>query len=344
MARIAIAGAGLAGRLFAWALVRAGHEVYVFDASPGPLPAGPQRAAAFSAAGMLSPLAEQDGGADAAMVAAGWQSLQLWPSICAQLPCPVRLRREGSLLLAHRGDLGAAQRVLQHVRGAVALDETALRDLEPALVPGLLAWKLEGEGFIDPLAAMDALYQGAEAARWHWQQPVQELEPHRLRLADGRLIEADWVIDCRGLGARPDLPLRGVRGEILTLSLTAHGLRRPLRLLHPRHRLYLVPRDESTLVLGASEIESEDLSPVSLRTAVELMAAAHSLMPSLAEARIAKIEVGLRPALPDHRPEVKFVLGHLRINGLYRHGFLLGPALVQELLIRSGLGTLEEKK
>lgn len=342
MARIAIAGAGLVGRLFSWALVRAGHQVEVFDASSGPAPEGPQRAAAFSAAGLLSPLAEQDSGADTSMVAAGWRSLQLWPRICARLPVQVHLRREGSLLLAHRGDLGAARRVLQHMVGAVALDETALRDLEPALAPGLLAWKLEGEGFIDPPAAMAALHQGAAAANWHWNQPVGKVLPHRLLLADGHEIEADWAIDCRGLGARPALPLRGVRGEILTLSLAGHGLRRPLRLLHPRHRLYLVPRDEATLVLGASEIESEDLSPVSLRTAVELMAAAHSLMPSLAEARIAKLDVNLRPALPDHRPEVQFAPGQLSINGLYRHGFLMGPALVQELLMRSGLGTLEE--
>ncbi|MDI4634996.1 FAD-dependent oxidoreductase [Pelomonas sp. V22] len=343
MARIAIAGAGLAGRLFAWALVRAGHEVEVFDPSSGPAPAGPPRAAAFSAAGLLSPLAEQDSGADTAMVAAGWRSLQLWPRICARLPAKVRLRREGSLLLAHRGDAGAAQRVLQHVVGAVPLAEPALRELEPSLAPGLLAWRLEGEGFIDPPAALAALHQAAAAARWHWEQPVSQVLPHRLLLADGRDIEADWAIDCRGLGARPALPLRGVRGEILTLSLSDHGLRRPLRLLPPRHRLYLVPRNESTLVLGASEIESEDLSPVSLRTAVELMAAAHSLMPALAEARIANLEVALRPALPDHRPEVQCAPGQLRINGLYRHGCLLGPALVQELLTRSGLGTLEEE-
>ena len=344
MARIAIAGAGLAGRLFAWALVRAGHEVEVFDPSSGPAPQEQPRAAAFSAAGLLSPLAEQDSGADTAMVAAGWQSLMLWPRICARLPGSVTMRREGSLLLAHRGDLGAARRVLQHVVGAVPLDEAALRDLEPALTSGLLAWKLEGEGFIDAPAALAALHQGAAGARWHWGQAVKEVAPHRLLLADGQGIEADWAIDCRGLGARPALPLRGVRGEILTLSLSGHGLRRPLRLLHPRHRLYLVPRSESSLILGASEIESEDLSPVSLRTAVELMAAAHSLMPALAEARIAKLEVGLRPALPDHRPEVQFAPGQLRINGLYRHGFLLGPALVQELLVRSGLGTLEEEE
>ncbi|MFN5049041.1 FAD-dependent oxidoreductase, partial [Roseateles sp.] len=146
----------------------------------------------------------------------------------------------------------------------------------------------------------------------------------------------------RGLGARPPLPLRGVRGETVWLQLAGHGLHRPLRLLHPRYRgVYLVPRSESELLLGASEIESEDRSPVSLQTAVELMAAAHSVLPALAEARITRLDRNLRPALPDNLPFTHHEPGLLRLNGLYRHGWLLAPALVQGLLAASGLATLE---
>ena len=79
-------------------------------------------------------------------------------------------------------------------------------------------------------------------------------------------------------------------------------LQRPVRLLHPRHRVYIVPRPGDLFVVGASEIESEDRSPVSLRSAVELMSAAHSVMPELAEARIVHMESNLRPALPDNAP------------------------------------------
>ena len=80
---------------------------------------------------------------------------------------------------------------------------------------------------------------------------------------------------------------------------------RPLRLLHPRHRVYLVPRAGDIVVVGASEIESEDRSPVSLRSTVELLAAAHSVVPELAEARIVHSETNLRPALPDNLPRVE---------------------------------------
>ena len=86
------------------------------------------------------------------------------------------------------------------------------------------------------------------------------------------------------------------------------------------------------MVVGASEIESEDRSPVSLRTAVELMAAAHSVLPGLAEARILKLDVNLRPALPDNNPRIEHVGRLMRINGLFRHGWLLAPALVERAL------------
>jgi glycine oxidase len=91
-----------------------------------------------------------------------------------------------------------------------------------------------------------------------------------------------------------------------------------------------VPRPGDLVLVGASEIESEDRSPMSLRSAVELMAAAHSVLPALAEARIVSLDVNLRPALPDNRPEVHTEPGLIRINGLYRHGWLLAPPLLDE--------------
>ncbi|MEJ6000817.1 FAD-dependent oxidoreductase [Paucibacter soli] len=346
---IAIAGAGLAGRLFAWALSRAGHAVQVWDAGPGPAPAfDGQGAAAFTAAGMLSPLAELDR-AEAEVAALGFDSLRLWPAIVAALHQPVSLQTEGSLLLAHRPDQGAAARVLQRLQqhaahgdfpAAQPLSAAQLRELEPALLAGPQAWLLPGEGLINPLQAMQALHASAHGVQWHWQCPVAEVQAGRITLGDGSRVKADWSIDTRGLGARAALPLRGVRGEVVALQLAGHGLRRPLRLMHPRHCVYLVPRSADELLIGASEIESEDRSPVSLQSAVELMAAAHSLMPQLGEARITRLDRNLRPALPHHRPHAHSAPGLIQLNGLFRHGWLLAPALVQRLLTQTQLARL----
>jgi glycine oxidase len=152
-----------------------------------------------------------------------------------------------------------------------------------------------------------------------------------LRAGDGE-HRFDLVFDVRGTGARPQLPVRGVRGEIFWLHAPGVSLQRSVRLLHPRHRVYLVPRADDIVVVGAREIESEDRSPVSLRSTVELLAAAHSVVPELAEARIVHSESNLRPALPDNLPHLEVRDGLVRINGLFRHGWLIAPALVEQAL------------
>lgn len=362
--KIGIAGAGVLGRLLAWQLSRAGHAVTVFDPAPGPQARSDgQGAAGFTAAGMLSPLAELEN-AGPTVAALGWRSLALWRDIAARLtpaqqPMPaacgdctgclpsadsneIHFRALGSLMVAHGADLGAARRVLARLDEAPALHDklpapqpltrSDLAALEPALAPDLHAWLLPGEGQILPLQILPALCAAAPGVEWRWQSSASTVAPGRITLSDGSSQRFDLAIDVRGVGARPDLPVRGVRGELVWLHAPGVSLQRPVRLLHPRHRVYIVPRPCDMIVIGASEIESEDRSPVSLRSGVELMAAAHSVIPALAEARIVHLETNLRPALPDNHPRTDIEPGLLRINGLFRHGWLLAPALVEDAL------------
>ena len=351
--RIGVAGAGLLGRLLAWQLGHAGHRVTVFDPADGPEPRfDGQGAAGFSAAGMLSPTAELDG-ADDRVAALGWRSIPLWQSIADRLQAPGLVSQRGSLLLAHRSDLAAAGRSLGRMALAGAgpprpLDAAALADLEPSLQGAANAWLVPGEAQVDPPAMLHRLHAGAApSVEWRWRTPVARLAPGSLTTADGETLRFDRVFDLRGLGARGagsphDLPaLRGVRGETVWLHAPAHGLGRPVRLLHPRHAVYLVPRGADRVFVGASEVESEDRSPVSLRSAVELMAAAHSVMPALAEARIERLDRNLRPALPDNQPVVEVHDGLVRINGLFRHGWLLAPALLEDALAACELAPTE---
>jgi glycine oxidase len=328
--KIGIAGAGLLGRLLAWRLAGDGHRVTVFDPAADAQARG---AAGWTAAGLLSPTAELETG-DARIQRLGWRSIELWADIVRELPQPVDFHRKGSLLLAHGGDLGSARRLLDLLmtradRAPKVLTASELRTLEPAVQGPSHAWLLEGEAHIHTVQAMAALAEGAtqRGVSWGWGRTVRDIAPGTI---DSERF--DTVFDVRGVGACPDLPVRGVRGEIVWLHAPGVVLNRPLRLLHPRLRIYLVPRPGDIIVVGASEIESEDRSPISVRTLLALLSAAHSVLPELAEARLVHNEANLRPALPDNLPLLQREPGLVRINGLFRHGWLVAPALVEEAI------------
>lgn len=326
---IAIVGGGLLGRLLAWRASTAGLRVALYDAATQ---AG-EDSAAWVAAGMITPSAEAVD-ADPEIVAMGRRSLSLWPQCLAELPEPVFYRDGGTILLWHREDAGEAHRFerLLARRDAqsnlVHVDAARLSELEPALDSRFQqALYLPGEAQIDNRALLKTLALALEEAcvQCHWQTFV----------AADELPAAGIVVDCRGMGARRDLEqLRGVRGEIVRLDAPEVELRHMLRLLHPRFSVYVVPRAEGKLVVGATSIESDDRSPISVRSALELLTSAYSVLPALAEARILEFATQVRPALPDNRPAFFYHLGRrvLRINGLYRHGFLLSPAIVEEAL------------
>ena len=109
-----------------------------------------------------------------------------------------------------------------------------------------------------------------------------------------------------------------------------------MRLLHPRWPLYIVPRAGNRFLIGATSIETES-GGVSVRSALELLTAAYAVHPVFAEARIVDFGAGLRPAFPDNLPRVTVDDTRITVNGLYRHGFLLAPA-VAEVTVAHVLG------
>lgn len=141
---------------------------------------------------------------------------------------------------------------------------------------------------------------------------------------------ADVDIDCTGIAAR--LPnLRPVRGEMAVLHCPEVTITRTVRLLHPRIPLYLVPRGQGTYMIGATMVESSSDRPASLRALSELFSAAFTLHPAFAEAAVLRTGAGLRPAFPDNLPRLIHQDGRWHLNGLYRHGFLLAPAMARRL-------------
>ncbi|WP_322033564.1 FAD-dependent oxidoreductase [Paraburkholderia sp. J76] len=330
MPDFAVLGGGLSGRLVAWHLAGEGHRVALYERG------GPEggEAAAWVAAAMLAPLAEA-AVAELLITELGIESLETWPRILAGLPQPVFFQRNGTLVVWHTADRTEAPLFERRVRANaprslaesnfVALAGAQLDAAEPALA-GRFArgWLLEGEGQLDNRQALAALAAGLadRGVETHWHTTVDEANPPLARV----------TIDCRGLGAKPVLPgLRGIRGEVARVHAPGIALTRPVRLLHPRYPLYIAPKENDVFVIGATEIEGEDRSPVSVRSALELLSAAFAVHPAFGEARILELNTQCRPTLPDHRPALIWDgKTTLRVNGLYRHGFMIAPAVADE--------------
>lgn len=332
-----VLGAGLMGRLLAWQLARQGHRVTVYEAG-GP---GAEGSPARVAAAMLAPLAES-AITEPAVVAMGRHALARWPALLAQLSQTVFFQQQGTLILWHRQDAAEAQRFerqllatqqrlpdLPHLQ---RLDGAGVTQLEPCLAQRFAqGLYLPGEGQLDNRQLLAALLHELQAlgVQLHWNRPHAPAD-----FQAGQPGQPDWVFDCRGLGAQAQWgQLRGVRGEVARIHAPEVSLSRPTRLIHPRYPIYIAPKQDHVFVIGATEIESDDLSPPSVRSTLELLSAAYAVHPGFAEARILEIATQCRPTLPDNLPAIR-QLGPktLQINGLYRHGFMISPALLDATL------------
>jgi glycine oxidase len=326
---VAIVGGGLIGRCLAWRASRSGARVALYDSADSQ----GMNSAAWAAAGMIAPTTEAID-ADAQISSMGANSLKLWPQWLAELPIPVFYRDNGTLLLWHVEDAGEAARAQsmliprQSQSSVRCLEGLQIADVEPEL--GTLfprALYVPSEAQVDNRGCLKAVGLGLEEAgvESHWDTAID----------DSNRPDAGIVVDCRGMGAKGDLrSLRGVRGEIVRLYAPEIELNHMLRLLHPRYPVYIVPRADGQLVVGATAIESDDSSPASVRGILELLTSAYSIIPALSEARILEFNTQVRPAMPNNLPAIHFdnEQNVLRINGLYRHGFLLTPTIVEEVL------------
>ena len=301
---IAVLGAGITGLMNAYVLMRAGHTVSLYD--PGGFPADN---ASWMAGGMLAPYAEIEH-MDLAWVGAGLEGIEAWRDM--GLDCG--FSQEGSLLVAHPEDRYILERFQSHLP-AGAFETVVARDVENDLDAkfqnGVF---LKEEAYLCPEQAMIALCDDLKG-RVQFSLAAPNIQD----------IEADTVIDCRGMAAG-DPELRGVKGEILIVRNPEFSLSRPVRLMHPRYPLYIVPRADHVFMIGATMVEAEGQG-VQMRSAMELMSALYALHPSFGEAEIVEIKAGVRPSYPDNLPRIT-VCGHvISCNGLFRHGYLLAPVM-----------------
>lgn len=331
---LGIAGAGVLGRLLALKFHARGWRVTLFDRD------GSGTSACSSvAAGMLAPFCELDV-SEKEIAELGANSTALWRELLEQFQLPVYFQQAGSLVVAHPKDREEFQRFKRSVQNKASADDfqevsgESLKALEPQLDPlfqtGLFfpqEGQIDGRGFLK--ASGEAIAR--RGITCHFGTEINAVAAHEIRVAN-ETHRFDMVLDCRGLGAAADMPgLRAVRGELIRVHAPDVTLSRPVRLLHPRYPVYIVPRPDHHFIIGATQIEAYDASPISVRSVLELLSAAYALNAGFSEARIVETIVGLRPAFADNLPRILHQEGLVRVNGLFRHGYLLAPRLTEDI-------------
>ncbi|MCW2286409.1 glycine oxidase [Rhodoblastus acidophilus] len=313
--RIRIIGAGAAGLTAAFELLRQAEAqnrdlaVEIVEKAEGP-----GRGCSHYAGGMIAPWCEAES-TEPIVATLGEEALKFWTETF-----PVAEKR-GSLVVAPKRDRPDLLHFSRRTKNFVTLDRDAIAALEPDLAENFdLALYFEQEAHLAPREALKKLAE-------HLAQKPNVAITYS---ADAETLAdtADWTLDCRGFAAKPDLSgLRGVKGEMMIVRAPDITLSRPVRMVHPRHPVYLVPRPDGTIMVGATMYENEERARVTAESLVELVNSAFALNPAFAQAEILETGSDVRPSFADNLPRIRREGKKLFLNGLYRHGFLLSPPL-----------------
>ena len=337
-----VIGAGVIGLSVAFELARRGRSVQVIDSRMSW-----EGRSSTVAAGMLGPASEAEI-ADPAVLELQLDSLRRYPEFAAELEAasgqPCGYRTDGTLWPArHRDDELQLEhlRQVQRDRGLEAewLTAAEARKLEPALAPRVIGGLLvPGDHQVDPRRLLAALQRTAQSARCslHWETRIRRYD----EIADGFHVwyEGASIMNFRARNiiiatgawtdqlkqpALPPIGMRPVKGQLLRLRgepLAARVLRTP--------DVYIVPRADGELVIGATEEEQGWDDRPTAGGALDQLRYAWEVLPGIYDLELREINVGFRPAVGDHMPVIGRS-GHERIiyaTGHYRHGILLAPA------------------
>ncbi|HJQ44518.1 MAG TPA: glycine oxidase ThiO [Jatrophihabitantaceae bacterium] len=355
---VLVVGAGVIGAAIGWRCAQRGLSVTLVDPDPG-------RGAWHTAAGMLSPTTELHYGEEP-LFHLGRASLASYPQFCAELVEQTGIDPEfwecGTLSTAwDAADLATLRQLLEfgHSLGADAelVAAADLRALEPALAPGLTGGMLAHDHQVDPrllhaalLAAADTC--GAVITVGTARVRVSDDRAVGVELDDGTFVSAATVVLAAGAwsGALDEIPesarpkVRPVKGQVLRLRPSRPVLGRVVRALIKGVPVYLVPRRNGDVLVGASlEEVGFDVRPRA-GAVYELLRDAQTAVPEFADAELVDVSTGLRPGSPDNAPLVgpSPIPGLVYATGHYRNGILLTPITADGIAAYLADGELPE--
>ncbi|MFF9041327.1 glycine oxidase ThiO [Streptomyces sp. NPDC014892] len=343
---VLVVGGGIIGLVTAWRSAQRGFTTTVVDPEPG-------GGAARVAAGMLAAVTELHYGEET-LLGLNLESARRYPDFAAELTEATGLdlgyRRCGTLAVALDADDRAHLRELHALQQRSGLDSEWLsgrecRRLEPMLAPGVRGGlRVDGDHQVDPRRLSGALVAACERAgvvfhrAWAEELTVARERATGIRTGDGDLLSAGHTVlaagslsgRLAGVPAEVRPPVRPVKGQVLRLTVPkpyAPFLSRTVRAVVRGSQVYLVPRENGELVVGATSEEQGWDTTVTAGGVYELLRDAHELVPGITELPLTETRAGLRPASPDNAP----LLGPSGLDGLllatghYRNGVLLTP-------------------
>jgi glycine oxidase len=358
---VLVIGGGIIGLVTAWRAAQRGLVTSVVDPEPG-------GGAAQVAAGMLAAVTELHYGEET-LLALNLESARRYPAFAAELTeltgHDLGYRRCGTLAVALDADDRADLRELHALQQRSGLESEWLsgrecRRLEPMLAPGVRGGlRVDGDHQIDPRRLAAALVAACERAG----VVFHRVRAERLDVAgdravgittgDGTALRAEQVVLAAGslsgrLAGVPDEvlpPVRPVKGQVLRLAVPrryAPFLSRTVRAVVRGSHVYLVPRENGELVVGATSEELGWDTTVTAGGVYELLRDAHELVPGLTELPLTETRAGLRPGSPDNAPLLgpSGLAGLLLATGHYRNGVLLTPVtgdVLAHALVTGGL-------
>lgn len=343
---VLVVGGGVIGLVTAWRAAQRGLSTAVVDPEPG-------GGAAQVAAGMLAAVTELHHG-EQTLLALDLESARRYPEFAAELTeltgHDLGYRRCGTLAVALDSDDRAELRELHALQQRSGLESEWLggrdcRRLEPMLAPGVRGGlRVDGDHQIDPRRLAAALVAACERTgvflhrTWAERLDVTGDRVQGVTTAEGTRLTAEQVVLAGGsfsgrLSGVPDgvLPqVRPVKGQVVRLRVPdtyAPFLSRIVRAVVRGSFVYLVPRENGELVIGATSEELGFDTTVTAGGIYQLLRDAHELVPGLTELPFTEAQAGLRPGSPDNAP----LLGPTGLDGLllatghHRNGVLLTP-------------------
>ncbi|MER5595739.1 glycine oxidase ThiO [Streptomyces sp. NPDC002265] len=361
---VLVVGGGIIGLVTAWRAAQRGFATAVVDPEPG-------GGAAQVAAGMLAAVTELHYG-EQTLLGLNLASARRWPDFAAELTDrtghDLGYRRCGTLAVALDADDRAELRELHVFQRQSGLESEWLsgrecRRLEPMLAPSVRGGlRVDGDHQVDPRRLAAALVAACERSGVVFHREwAERLEVTRERaagivtregaaLAAGQVVLAAGSLSGRLAGLPPDVrpPVRPVKGQVLRLAVPpryAPFLSRTVRAVVRGGHVYLVPRENGELVVGATSEELGWDTTVTAGGVYELLRDAHELVPGLTELPLTETRAGLRPASPDNAP----LLGPAGLDGLllatghHRNGVLLTPVTGDVLAHTLATGSLPDE-